>query len=161
VTTPGAKPAQVPAARAESVKAIDPAIEFLGKLVGGTWRTSGSFVVEQRYEWRVPGKAIRSNGILGRGTPGESQSEALFGWDAAAKKVYYLDLHGHDTVYRGVVEAKDGRLIGDFGGMIGDTGTYRFEDKLVDDDTLAATMLAKNKAGEWVPIHTFTFKRFR
>jgi len=158
---PVSKPVQDAAAKPEAVKPIDPALEMLGRMVGGTWRTTGGFVAELKYEWRIPGKAIRAVGVIAKGTKDEFPSEALYGWDAAAKKVYYIDLHNHDTVYRGLVEAKDGKFIGEFGGLIGDTGTYRFEDSFVDDDTLSAAMFAKNNSGEWVKIHAFTFKRHR
>ena len=145
----------------ESQKAIDPAMEMLGRMVGGTWRTTGSFVAEFRYEWRVKGKAIRGVGVIAKGTKDEFPSEALYGWDSAVKKVYYLDIHNHDTVYKGWVEAKDGKFTGDFAGLIGDTGSYRFEDVFTDPDTLDATMFGKDKDGKWVKIHALTFKRHR
>ncbi|HLJ56014.1 MAG TPA: hypothetical protein VKT77_13325 [Chthonomonadaceae bacterium] len=158
---PASTPAQDPPAVAIAVKPIDPALETLGRMVGGTWRTTGAFVAEFKYEWRVPGKAIRAVGVIAKGTKDEIAAEALYGWDAEAKRVYYLDFHGHDTIYKGLVEMKDGKFTGEFGGLVGDKGVYRFEDKLVDDDTLAAAMFARDKEGKWVKIHSFTFKRIK
>ena len=145
----------------DSEKAIDPALDMLGRMVGGTWRTTGDFVAELKYEWRIKGKAVRGVGVIAKGTKDEFPAESLYGWDAEAKKVYYLDIHGHDTVYKGWAEVKDGKFTGDFAGLIGDKGHYRFEDELTDNDTLTAAMFAQNKEGKWVKIHSLTFKRHR
>jgi len=123
---------QPPTAAAESQKSLDPALDMLGRMVGGTWRTTGTFVAEFKYEWRIKGKAIRALGVIAKGTKDEFPAEALYGWDADAKKVYYLDIHGHSTVYKGLTEVKDGKFVGEFDGLIGDKGHYRFEDELTD-----------------------------
>ncbi len=146
---------------ASDEKAIDPAMEMLGRLVGGTWRTTGDFVAEFKYEWRIKGKAIRAVGVIANGTKDQFPAEALYGWDAEAKKVYYLDIHGHETVYKGLAEVKDGKLTGEFSGLVGDKGTYRFEDELTDDDTLSATLFGHGKDGKWVKLHSLTFKRVK
>jgi hypothetical protein len=150
-----------PPASAAADKAIDPAIEMLGRMVGGTWRTTGDFVAEFKYEWRVKGKAIRAVGVIAKGTKDEFPPESLYGWDAEAHKVYYLDFHGHETIYKGLVEVKDGKFAGDFSGLVGDKGHYRFEDELTDDDTLVATLFAKGKDGAWAKLHSLTFKRHK
>ena len=144
-----------------AAKAIDPAMEMLGRLVGGTWRTTGDFVAEFKYEWRIPGKAIRAMGVIAKGTKDEFPAEALYGWDPQAKKVYYLDIHGHDTVYKGLAEVKDGKFTGEFDGIVGERGHYKFEDELTDSDTLSASLLGKDKDGKWVKLHSLTFKRLR
>ena len=159
------KPHMLPVPAAPAViaddKAIDPALDMLGRMVGGTWRTTGDFVAEFKYEWRIKGKAIRAVGVIAKGTKDEFPAEALYGWDAAAKKVYYLDFHGHETIYKGLVEMKDGKFIGEFGGLVGDKGHYRFEDELTDNDTLSASMFGQDKEGKWVKIHSMTFKRLK
>ena len=142
-------------------KAIDPALEMLGRMTGGTWRTTGDFVAEFKYEWRIKGKAIRAVGVIAKGTPQEFPAEALYGWDPEAKKVYYLDIHGHETVYKGWAEVKNGKFVGDFEGIIGEKGHYRFEDELVDNDTLNATLLGRDKEGKWAKLHSLTFKRIK
>ena len=157
---PFALPQAAPAVKA-SDKSIDPALDMLGRLVGGTWRTTGTFVAEFKYEWRVKGKAIRGLGVIAKGTKDEFPSEALYGWDAEAKKVYYLDFHGHETIYKGWAEAKDGKFTGDFAGLIGDKGHYRFESEMPDDDTMVNSLLGQNAKGEWVKLHSLTFKRIR
>jgi len=158
------QPAVQPQAAAvvqEEDKALDPALEMLGRMVGGTWRTTGDFVAEFKYEWRVRGKAIRAVGVIAKGTKDEFPAEALYGWDAQAKKVYYMDFHGHETVYKGLVEVKGGKFTGEFGGLVGDSGHYRFEDELTDNDTLAATLFGQDKDGKWVKLHSLTFKRHK
>ena len=157
---PGVAP-QVPTETAKTEKAINPAMEILGRMVGGTWRTTGSFVAEFKYEWRIKGKAIRAVGVIAKGTKDEFPAESLYGWDAEAKKVYYLDFHGHETIFKGIAEAKDGKFTGEFSGLVGDKGTYRFEDELVDNDTLVATLFGKGKDGGWVKVHSLTFKRIK
>ena len=157
---PGTSP-QAPAETVAAEKAIDPAMEILGRMVGGTWRTTGAFIAEFKYEWRIKGKAIRAVRVIAKGTKDEFPAEALYGWDAEAKKVYYLDIHGHETVYKGLAEAKDGKFTGEFSGLVGDKGTYRFEDELIDNNTLAASLFGKNKEGAWVKLHSLTFKRIK
>lgn len=140
---------------------VEPALKLLGKMVGGVWQTTGNFKAELKYEWRIPGKAIRGIGKAAIGTPDEFPMESLYGWDSAVKKVYYLDFHSNDTIYKGWVEAKGGALTGEFSGLIGDSGTYRFTDEMPDDDTIHSSMFARKKTGEWVQIHSMTFKRHR
>ncbi len=154
-------PAQAPPADSRAEKSMDPALDMLGRLVGGTWRTTGPFIAEFRYEWRVQGKAIRAVGVIAKGTKDEFPAESLYGWDPDAKKVYYLDFHGHQTIYKGWAEAKGGKFTGEFEGLVGAKGHYRFEDELTDDDTLVASLFGKDKSGNWVSVHTLTFKRHR
>ena len=146
---------------AQGADPVEAAIKPLGRLVGGTWKTTGNFRREFRYEWRIPGKAIRGMGRAAIGTPQEFVMESLYGWDAAEKKVYYMDFHGADTVYKGWVEGTGSKFSGDFEGHIGDKGHYRFTDELTDDDTMESSMFAKNKVGEWVKIHSMSWKRTR
>ena len=147
----------------DAVSATDPSMEatmkLFGKMVGGTWATTGAFKAEMKYEWRIPGKAIRGTGRAAIGTPQEFPMESLYGWDAAAKKVYYLDFHGHDTIYKGLVAATGNVLNGDFEGMTGDNGKYRFTDELKEDGTLVTSMFGKNKEGKWVSLHSMSWKR--
>jgi hypothetical protein len=155
---PGAH--QQPAAPVRaSEKALDPALDLLGRMVGGTWRTTGDFVAEFKYEWRVKGKAIRAVGVIAKGTKDEFPAEALYGWDPEAKKVYYLDFHGHETIYKGLVEARDGKFTGEFDGIVGEKGHYRFEDEFTDNDTVSGTLFGRDKDGKWVKVHSLTFKR--
>ena len=160
VAKPITAPINPPAIQAQQVKHINPAIEMMGKLVGGTWRNTGPFVIEFTYEWRVKGQAIRGIGVMGKGDPMETPSESLYGWDAEKKKVYYLDFHGANTVYSGLCGVKDGKFQGDFMGLIGDKGHYRFETQMPDNDTYTASVFAM-KDNKWVELHTMTFKRHR
>ena len=134
-------------------------MKLMGKMVGGTWVTTGNFKAEMTYTWRIPGKALRGIGRAAIGTPQEFSIESLYGWDGAAKKVYYLDFHGHDTIYKGLVTADGDKLNGDFEGMTGDNGKYRFSDEIKPDGTLESSMFGKTKEGQWVKIHSMTWKR--
>ncbi len=147
------------------VTAASEAFIAMGKLVGGVWQTEGAFKAEFRYTWRVPGKAIRGLGKAAIGTPEEFAMESMYGWDPEVKKVYYMDFHGSDTVYKGwvtgVPEASGAinKFDGEFSGLVGDTGSYRFTEELTDKDTLVTSLLGKNKKGDWVKMHSLTFKR--
>jgi len=59
---------------------------MLGRMVGGTWRTTGDFVAEFKYEWRVKGKAIRAVGVIARARRTSFPAEALYGWDPEARR---------------------------------------------------------------------------
>src|SRR4051794_35932222 len=61
----------------------DPAavISKMSLLVGGTWRTTGDFVAEFQYRKVAGGKAIRGEGVIGKGTPQAMESMSMFGID--------------------------------------------------------------------------------
>ncbi len=58
-------------------------------------------------------------------------------------------------------EMKNGKFTGEFDGIVGDAGHYRFEDELTDNDTLTATLFGRGKDGGWVKLHSLTFKRIK
>ena len=155
-----ASPRVLPAVQNSHDDVVDPALTTLGKLVGGKWESLTPIHAEFIYEWRVKGKAIRGTGKIAIGTPNESAAESLYGWDAQKKKVYYHDYHGASTVYAGYCEMKDGKFVGDFSGLIGDTGHYKFTSEMPDENTLVSTLLIP-KDGAWVPLHSSTFHRKR
>lgn len=143
------------------VTATDPTLAYMGRLVGGKWITEGRFVAEFTYEWRIPGKAIRGLGVIAKGTPQELPAESLYGWDPEKKTAYYVDFHGHDTVYKGDVRLEDGKAVGEFQRVVGPAeAIYRFTAELPHDDTLISTLYAK-QGDKWVKVHALTFKRHR
>ena len=106
----------------------------------------------------LQGKAIRGNGLIGVGTPGETPVETLYGWDPIAKSAYYIDFHGHDTVYKGTVKAEGNSLLFDFDTLVGAPGKYKARIDLVDTDTMRSVIMGK-KGDTWVDLHVFEFKR--
>lgn len=128
------------------------------KLVGGTWTTEGKFVAQFRYVKTNKGKGIRGIGVIGKGTPQAMESVSMFGWDPGKKSVYYIDFHGHDTVYKGNITTVGKELQFDFTGIVGDEGVYRSSMELTDRDTMVSSLYGK-KDGEWVNVHSLTFKR--
>ena len=141
--------------------AVDPAMDMAGKLVGGTWITVGDFHAEFKYEWRIKGKALRGVGIIAKGTKEEMPSEALYGWDAEKKKVYYMDFHGASTVYKGECSLVDNKFVIDFMGLVGDTGHYMSDTVFTDTDTFIGTIYSFGKDGKPVKLHSLTFKRHK
>src|SRR5690242_2534977 len=99
-----AQAAQAPAGPAADA---DPVIKELGKLVGGTWIArlgpNKDYIVDGKAEWTAHGRALRWTGAIGSGRPDSIQIASMMGWDPIKKRVYYLDSHGHDTVYKGSV----------------------------------------------------------
>src|SRR5262249_30735046 len=84
---------------------------------------------------------------------------ARFGWDAAAKKVYYLDAHGLDTVYFGHA-VKDGDAVSlMFKGLVGDTGAYVFSTTFTDEDTYDATLYMDDKGKPGKVVEKFKWSR--
>jgi hypothetical protein len=74
---------------------MDPALEKLSAMVGGTWVNVPAdpqkpFVIEIRYEMALGGRAVRAMGVIGKGTPEETPIEALMGWD---KDGQWVELH--------------------------------------------------------------------
>jgi hypothetical protein len=154
--------AQPPALPAPS---LDPALEKLSALVGGTWVNVPAdpqkpFVIEFRYEMALGGRAVRGVGVIGKGTQAETRTEALMGWDPVKKSVYYFDFHGDQTVYRGTIRAVGDVLETEFETVVGDPGQFRARDEFPDKDTLISTILGR-KEGQWVELHKIRMKRRR
>lgn len=114
-----------------------PALAELDKFVGGVWRTEASSPtkVEFRYMKHPDGKGLMSQGVIGMGTGHPVHVHAMFGWDATAKKVYYLDTHNSDTVYYGHLELSGKDMVFTFGPAGGDMKKYSSMGRFVDDNT--------------------------
>src|ERR1700686_1145016 len=83
---------------------LDKTLAKLSGMIGGVWvNNDPKFKVEFRYEWAFDMTAVRGIGVIDKGGPNESKVESTLGWDPVKKSVYYLDVHGGDTVYHGTV----------------------------------------------------------
>ena len=127
-TWPSASAAsEEPASPSRAAQAkTDPTMAELSKLVGGAWvNDDAKFVIENRYEPAFGGTAIRGRGVVGKGSPYESQNEAIMGWDPVGKSVFYVDCHGGNTVYKGTARKEGGDLIFEFATMVGQPSKWR------------------------------------
>jgi uncharacterized protein YndB with AHSA1/START domain len=140
-------------------KALDPVLVKLGQLVGGVW-VSGNpkFVVENRFSWAFNNTVIRGHGIIGKGSAGEARGDSYMGWDSAAKKVYYVDVHGGDSVLKGTVSENGDELVFDFSNVVGAPGSYRESLKFTGKDEYKFTLSVDQK-GKWTPIVSMTMHR--
>ena len=93
----------------------DPTMAELSRLVGGSWSNDNpKFTIENRYEWAFGNAAIRGLGVIGKGSPAESQGEAIMGWDPVGKSVFYVDCHGGKSIFQGTVKKQGDELIFEF-----------------------------------------------
>ena len=140
-------------------KPLDPTLVKLSNFVGGMWTNDDpKFRVEFKYDWHFKKSAIRSVGHVDKGGPKETPVEATLGYDPARKSVYYLDLHGSESVYKGTVRADGDALTFEFESIVGAPGKWRSVGKFTDSDTYDFTIFGE-KAGEWQPIVKQTLKR--
>ena len=131
-----------------------------------SWRARGrclvsdtpKFVVENRFSWAFNNTVIRGQGIIGKGLAGEARGDSYLGWDKAAKSVYYVDVHGGDTVYKGTVTTSGDELVFQFASVIGTPGAYRETLQFLGKDEYTFTVFADQK-GKWVPIVHMTMHR--
>ncbi len=116
------------------------ALERLGVMVGGEWvgeakDASGKPFASLRFEWGPGRKSIR-----GSGTIAGAAVESRLAWDAAAKKVYYVDFHGPETVYFGHYSFDGDAAIVDFKTLVGAPGAWHTRATWPDRDTYVATI---------------------
>jgi uncharacterized protein YndB with AHSA1/START domain len=137
----------------------DPAMSELSRLVGGAWvNDDPKFVIENRYEPAFGGTAIRGMGVVGKGSPYESQNEAILGWDTVGKSVFYVDCHGGNTVYKGTARKEGDELIFEFATAVGKPSKWREVARFTDTDTFQFTIYGE-KEGKWVPVHSQILRR--
>lgn len=132
-------------------KPLDPVMAKLAALVGGVWTNDDpKFVVENRFIWAFDNKAIHGRNILGKGTPAEQHGDAYLGWDANAKNVYYVDVHGGNVVYKGAVTLHGEELRFDFASIVGAPAKYRQSLKFKGKDEYEFTIYV-DKDGKLTP----------
>jgi uncharacterized protein YndB with AHSA1/START domain len=131
----------------------------LSQLVGGTWINSNpDFKVELRYEWAFHRKAIRGLAVIGKGGPREQQAEAILGIDPVEKTVYYLDCHGGNQVFTGVVKQDGNDLIFEFASVIGPAGKWREVLRFPGRDAMEFTVFGE-KEGKSVAVVQLSLTR--
>ncbi|HWD38448.1 MAG TPA: hypothetical protein VG944_06340 [Fimbriimonas sp.] len=130
----------------------DPAFLVLKQLVGGKWRgkTANGLKVEFRFNLEQNGTLLVGKGGVALDTKHPFPMRSSIGWDPAAKKLYYLDQHGNDTVYFGHVTKEGDQLVWDFKGLSGDQGHYKSLQKMTQNE-YSSTMRAE-KDGKWVDL---------
>jgi uncharacterized protein YndB with AHSA1/START domain len=139
--------------------AADPTMAELSRLVGGSWSNDDpKFTIENRYEWAFDHAAIRGLGVIGKGSPGESQGEAIMGWDPVGKSVFYVDCHGGKSIFQGTVKKQSDELVFEFATLVGKPGKWREVARFTDQDTLQFTLYSENE-GKWTPVVKQTLKR--
>jgi uncharacterized protein YndB with AHSA1/START domain len=137
----------------------DPTMAELSRLVGGSWSNDDPrFTIENRYEWAFGNAAIRGLGVIGKGSPAESQGEAIMGWDPVGKSVFYVDCHGGKSLFQGTVKKQGDELIFEFATLVGKPGKWREVARFADQDTFQFTLYSE-KEGKWTPVVNQTLKR--
>jgi uncharacterized protein YndB with AHSA1/START domain len=140
---------------------LDNTLAKLSNLVGGLWTNDNpKFKVEFRYEWAFKRTAVRGLGVIDKGGPNETAVVATLGWDSVTKTVYYLDIHGGNTVCKGTIKLEGDELRYDFETLIGQPAKWRSTAKFPDKDTYQFTIFGE-KEGKWSPVVTQTLKRKR
>lgn len=133
----------------------DPAFVLAKSLVGGTWRgTVGKKMpVQFRFHLEQGGDMIVGEGTVSVSPTQQLVMRSSLGWDATAKKTYYLDQHGTDTVYWGHVSKQGKSLMFEFRGLCGDSGQY-LSCCTISGDSYSSTMSFK-KNGKWEQVKGF------
>lgn len=126
--------------------ATDPSFKALKSLVGGTWQGVVGKNIKVRFRFTIEhgGTLIVGNGQLNADSKNPIPVRSCIGWDPEAKKPFYLDQHGSDTVYFGHVSMFDSKLVFDFNGLVGDKGHYIAYETISEDDYTSAMSSEKN-----------------
>ncbi len=115
-------------------------LERLAPLVGGEWVSRSKLSTAEpaarfTYSWEREGKTLRAEGRVGS-TP----TTAVIGWDPAARKTYYLDIHGPGTLYFGHATVEGDEVAFDFRNLIGDGEHWHSRERLVYASTYRAVL---------------------
>jgi hypothetical protein len=128
----------------------DPAFQLAKTLVGGKWEGQVEDTAKVRFNFTLEehGTKIVGHGLLM--VPGKDPMPILttLGWDADAKQTYYLDTHGHNTVYFGHVTRDGNDLVFDFKGLVGDSGHYLATEH-VGKNEYTSNMTLEMPDGKW------------
>jgi len=131
----------------------DLAFKKLSTLVGGEWTGAlGKMTVKFTYKFAEGGKMIEGTGHLTQGAKPVMNMNSKYGWDPQAKQTYYIDFHGHDTVYSGHITWKNNQFLIDFVGLIGDKGHWITYCDMPTNDRFEFNMF-EYKGGKLVPTH--------
>lgn len=142
----------------DSPMSADAAYARIKNMVGGVWHTKvGNTDVESRWTCGPDGTSVMADTVVDPRGPNPVHLMARFGWDKAAKQIYYLDAHGVDVVYFGHL-VKDGNdLVINFKGIVGDPNAYVFRLTFSGDDAFHATLRTAGKQEK--EVETFDWSR--
>jgi len=133
----------------------DAAFKAMSRIVGHWKGSIGKLVVEQNFQTSEGGKMIVGHGHV----EDVLDMESRFGWDAAAKQPYYLDMHGHDTVYYGHIRLEGDEIVTDFNGLVGDKGHYEAHAKFITPDEYESTLYSVKDGKKTKMMETIKLKR--
>ena len=147
----------------KSAMANDPAYAVIKKMAGGVWHTKvGDAEVESHWTYGPDGTSLLADTIVDPHGKNPVHLMARFGWDAAAKQIYYLDAHGIDTIYFGHVSMDGKDVVMKFNGLVGDTGNnYVFRISFANDDAFQATLSTADGAKPGTVVEHFDWSRTR
>lgn len=157
---PAAAEEEKPAAAAPDPEAgRDALLARLGTMVGGRWVSefkdpAGMPVAELHFEWGAGRKTLHGRGIIAG-----AQVESWIGWDPEAKKVYYLDSHGPETIYFGHMALEGEEVVSRFTTIVGRPGTFRTRAWFPDKDTYKAVIETVNPDGKPGQSHLINLHR--
>lgn len=139
---------------------IDPTMVFCQKLAGHWYRKGPNAEMNLTFKIDDDGKSLSGESVV---TAGKNvfRMHSRFGWDAAAKKVYYLDAHAEDTVYFGHCWLVGDEFRNDFTAIVGGTGHWIQHAKFTDPNTFDSELYTVGKDGKETLIEHFVFKRVK
>jgi hypothetical protein len=138
----------------------DSAYLAMKKMQGGVWHTKvNGTEVESRWTYGPDGTAMLGDTILDPHGKQPMHLMSRFGWDDAAKQVYYLDAHGLDTIYFGHVTTEGNDLVMKFKGIVGDPGEYLFRITFANDNAYHATLYMGEGGKQGKVVENFDWSR--
>jgi hypothetical protein len=138
----------------------DPTYNQLKRLVGGVWHAKLEKVdVESTWKLGADGISLIGETLIGKDTKTPFTLMARFGWDPVAKQVYYLDAHGHDTVYFGHAAMEDKDVMIAFKTLVGSPSSFLFRSAFLTDDSYEATLYADDNGKRGKQIEQFVWVR--
>ncbi|MBS1717995.1 MAG: hypothetical protein JSS72_09725 [Armatimonadetes bacterium] len=137
-----------PSKQAESPEAT---FNAMARMIGGTWVPAdpkSPLKLALTYTFSADHQTINGNGHIM-----DMEVHSHFAIDKVEKKVFYVDVHGHDAVYYGYYTLNGGELVCEFREMTGDHERYRSLARLVDDNHYKAMLQVYDKDGKPVDLH--------
>ena len=148
------------AQNAPSPMASEPAYAQMKKMMGGVWHTKVDKTdVESRWSYGPDGTSMLGETIIDPQGKTPFHLNARFGWDDAAKQIYYLDAHGLSTVYFGHVSQDGNDLVMTFKGIVGDPNDYVFRIAFDNDDAFHATLYSVKDGKQDKVVEQFAWTR--
>lgn len=118
----------------------DAVMNWMGQLLGGTWVTrqklpDGSPIARVSYDWHPD-----RGGMVLRGVLAGSHGEGILAHDPVRRGVYYVHLHGADTVHFGSLSLDDDTLVREYRALVGAPVQWVSRERFAGADTLRVEM---------------------